>query len=294
MRERIVNGILGRGGEVMGRSPRVQIENIENITVSQEWLYNGGSLLVYFLPHQCMYDPNVVTERIIRPFLRPYASDYGWLASVKATGELPEIPETVGIAQKGSHAYAERAGFQMWGVVQDYLINRYPAIEKKAMDINGRTALRAMRMINTRGGIVDISFEGSRFQTGGLHRGDPHAEKFLRPHRVPVAALPIILNGMHRMQPPTEKGFKKLNPFVAVNIHIGNLITYDEAIAVKTRYDWVDKNSMGDFTLVDALMFYAASTIPLEEYKPGVDPRGVYSPDYIIERAHIDSSEVII
>lgn len=283
MKERIHEFVIqhpeyaGQAARIITAIPRVTIKNKDRLQQMRKWLH-FGSIFVYFVPHTCIYDPLIVTQRILKPYLRPQGPDqFAWLSSSKFFEKVDGVPR-MGTAGAASEEYAKLMGYRMLKIAQAYLQDELTEGQRKeAKYINFSSIRAALKMLEVPGGIVGVSSEGTRGTTGGLQRGlvgIPRAENTL--------ALPIILSDVWRMQEKDKEGLNGLNPFVRIRARIGRPITYKEAEEIAGQYRWKDP-AMGKFTIADALMLHAAAH-GLSEWKPEVDPRGVYAWENIISR----------
>lgn len=270
----------GQAARIITAIPRVTIENKDQLKTAEEWL-RFGSIVVYLGPHTCMYDSPIVTQRILRPYLRPAGPKrFAWLTSSKFFEEVDEAPR-MGTAGAASEEYAKLMGFQMLPIFQVYRLGELTGAQRVEAQNNNFSSFRtAQRILKVPGGIVGVSSEGTRGTTGGLQRGHESIRVLLKVKN--TIALPIILSGVWQMQEKDKEGLDGLHPFVYIQACIGEPINYQEAEKIASQYGWKNEE-MGEFTIDDALMIHAAAH-GLSEIKPGVDPRGVYAWENIISR----------
>ena len=266
--------LAGFTAEGITAIPRVEIINRKVLQEAREWLKHG-SIVVYFGPHTCVFDPAITTQRILMPHLinKSDSTRFAWFTSSKFTGTDTEKP-TMGLASTAAAAYANRMGFEMLPLVQTY---RQSVTEQEAAAINMKSLREALNILKTPGGIVALSPEGTRGTTGGLLRGNEGLRVLLKSRS--ALALPIVLNGVHQMQARDKSGLNGLHPFVKISACIGKLISHSQAEDMARKYSWVDI-SLGEFTVADALMVHLAAT-DLTPWQDNVDPRGVYAWDNI-------------
>lgn len=280
MGKEIFAGPIARLAETVGRLPTVEIHGAKNIYRSQEWLDDGGSVIVCFLPHTHTLDPIVLNEVFIRPELTPFVKGkFGFPASVKFTHLVPEM-ETMGMATIGSQAYANRSGFELIPIFQPYLLkeNRYAHLAEKANLINLQALLRMKRIIKTPSSLLVIAPEGTRNRSGGLLRADQNISGLLSPKNRELLVLPVVISGMSQMG-GNLFAMKRAN----VTIRVGLPIDTQQLRQIQLTHLWSDE-SMGDFSLIDALMIHAVNYLPLAERGFDEDPRGVYNPRNIVVR----------
>ena len=265
---------LGWLTENLTRFTQIKLEGEDNLTTAQQWLARGGSLIVYFLPHSWIFDPALITQYAINPYLyaiNPYLNEEGarpmaWLTSIKFTGGLTGVKPFNRIERAGAQQFANRQHFLQLPIVQKYLIT--PENEAAAHQMNFRSIRHAIRILKA-GGIVGASPEGTRGKTGGLLRANDGIELLLKCPR--AAALPVVLSVGRFF----NRYFSRFSPDSSVELRIGNLINYQQAESLTELYFWKDEQR-GIFTVADALMMHAVdNTLPIRE--PGVDPYGEYS-----------------
>jgi len=257
--------------------------NIEygyNLAEACEHMKYGG-LITYFLPHTTIWDPTLITQRILHPFLMAKKGMMKWAASAKFS---PEIIKQFGLPwsmlrAKAATLYAQSFGFENIPFIQSYLFDEFHKFfEGKSKEI-GVINFRSFRHLYKHvsqshpGAIVAISPEGTRNDNGGLLRAHDGLGTLLEvPH---TKALPIVLCGAHRIQSPSQSGFDDVNPFVPVTAHIGRPLNFAQAYHIAERHRWTDPNKT--FTISDALMLHAIEQCGLEVINPTVDPRGAYA-----------------
>lgn len=268
--------IAGLAAEVITAIPQLEVIQYKaSLLSARKWL-DHGSLLIYFGPHTCLYDPALVTQRIVVPYLTPPDPEhFAWLTSSKFTGAVTGKP-TMGAASTASIPYAQKMGFQILPLVQSYQLDDVQHDETfrfAASKNNTASMLKAREILRKSGGIVGVSPEGTRVDTGGLIRGQNSIRLLLKGRN--VAALPVILHGVHRMQAKKDEGLNGLHPFIKIRACIGEPLTYQDAQTIASQHRWKDAGK-GEFTATDALMLHLAS-YGLSTIIDGVDPRGEYA-----------------
>lgn len=184
----------------------------------------------------------------------------------------------MGAAGVAAQKYAERMGYQMLEIYQQYRLEESSVGQREKAKAKNFLSLRAaVKMLQTPGSIVGVSPEGTRGTTGGLLRGNDGIRLLLKPKS--VIALPVILSGVWQMQERGKEGLDVLRPFISARARIGIPLNYEEAVELAGRFRWKDEK-MGEFTIADALMMHAAAH-GLDQIKPRVDPRGVYARENI-------------
>lgn len=277
--------VAGLAAEVITAIPRVDIgkSDRDNLLIAQKWLNGGGGVIFYFAPHTCIYDPAIVGQRLIRPYIKSKdIKHFAWLTSSKFSGAVDGKP-SMGLASVASERYASLMGFEMLPIYQPYRLKREsipidPSLLEAAQNNNFVSILRARRILQSQGGIVATSPEGTRGTTGGLQRGHEGIQVLIKEKN--AIAFPIVLSGVYRMQAKDNEGLVGLNPFIRIRARVGSPINFRRAEEIAKLHKWKNEAEMGDFTIADALMLHLAA-VGLDPWMKDKDPLGVYADENI-------------
>lgn len=219
---------------------RVEAEGRENLQIARIHLDGGGSLVVPF-NHLALPDPGFVIEKL-RAGLGKSMKRLAFPTSIKfLDGRMgPTGPIVKGIA--------DYVGVEIYPVVQHYDDFYNPML---AVNINKR-AIRSLRnVLETIGGVVALSPEGTRSRTGVMQEARRGIELiFPRDQQDRVLILPIGLIDTERIH---RVGYPIVKPFAKVKVVFGEPFRYQEATRESSEYD---------LALGDILMLHIAEFIP--------------------------------
>lgn len=281
--------------DVVGSIPPIIIEEplTRPILQARDWRAQGGSIIVAFVRHSSQADQILMTELIRDEIISQYdpPDQFGWVLTGKYGKVIEDFEEDMGLGTIGADAYAQRMGFTPFYVYNESSYRKMtPEQIAKAEEINSQSFWAIRKFLRRPGTVLGLAFEGTRRGSGRVHRGIRKAGSLLVKNS---KILPVILNGSDQIQPHDSVGFDDLNPFVRVRMQFGDLISLNDINEAVRHFKWTKKMQKDfknikpdpqtpDFTKIDALMMLILD-MPLEAWMPGIDPRGVYAWENIVD-----------
>jgi len=227
---------------------RFDIEGRENLAQTKKHLKEGGSLICYF-NHRSTIDPGILIE-ILKEHVGAEIRDWVVPGSYKhldpKRGTLPPLDSWL---MRG-FAYKYGEDFELGPVVQFYDLGFYP--DKLVRDMNVAFVRRAIRALQSPGGVLLIAPEGTRNQQNNqLLKAQEGIGLFLKRGKNTVAQpIGLIGCGLPRAV------------FIKPRVVIGQIHSLDKVREVVKE--------KGVETIEDAMMVLLAQLLP-PEY------RGVYA-----------------
>ena len=267
----IMQSVLSGMAEKIADHPNVELHGLQNVELAQEWMAQGGSVLLYS-PHRTGGDPGYLCQKLILPYFEP--KKFVWIATAKASKEISEelgIKPYILPQREMTLGYPKRMDFELLFVAQRYLRDEMNDENKHYADsLSLSTMKSSINILKKDGGLVVIFPEGTRSKNG-LLRAEQGMELLLK--KAPNAiALPVDLDSV---------GTKiSVGSFFdvcsTIKISVGEPIDYQMAKKIAESHQWKDEER-GEFSVCDALMLKLSEIVVSEK-------RGVYSFENIREK----------